>query len=124
MTKTTRPAFVYVVECAGGALYCGFSFDVDARVAVHNAGQGARFTRSRRPVRLRWLWQARREEDARRLEGLIKQLPRAQKLRLLAHDPTVLGPLLVEVARRRRSVRAPPTMASGRHTPSAVFTSA
>jgi putative endonuclease len=97
-----RGASVYVVECVDGSLYCGFAFDVPARVRTHNDGCGARFTRSRRPVRLRWVWQARRAEDARRLEGLIKRLSRAQKLRLVAHDVAVLGPLLLEVARRRR----------------------
>lgn len=95
-------AFVYLVRCDDGSLYCGFARDVFARVDVHNGGRGARYTRARRPVTLRWYWQARRAEDARRLEGLVKLLPRALKLRVTENDPRVLGPLLVEVARRRR----------------------
>ena len=112
LATTKRRAFVYIVECTGGALYCGFAFDVVVRLAAHQAGRGARFTRSRRPVRLRWIWEARRPEDARRLEGLIKLLSRAQKLRLLANDPRILGPLLIEVARRRRAHGEQPTRLS------------
>lgn len=96
-------AAVYLVGCRDGSLYCGFARDVVARVATHNTGRGARYTRSRRPVVLRWAWQTRSAEDARRLEGLIKRLPRAHKERLRAGDARVLGPLLVEVAVRRRA---------------------
>lgn len=95
-------ASVYLVQCGDGSLYCGFAHDVFARVDVHNAGRGARYTRSRLPVTLRWHWHCRSAEDARRLEGLLKRLPRPHKLRVVAHDPRALGPLLVEVARRRR----------------------
>lgn len=94
-------AFVYLVGCSDGSLYCGFARDVRARVAVHNAGRGARYTRSRLPVTLRWHWQCRTDEDARRLEGLLKRLPRANKLRVVCNDPAALGPLLIEVALRR-----------------------
>lgn len=95
-------AFTYLLCCCDGSLYCGFARDVVNRVEVHNAGRGARYTRPRRPVTLRWYWHAHRAEDARRLEGLLKRLPRALKLRVAANDPAVLGPLLLEVARRRR----------------------
>ncbi len=46
------PWFLYVAECADGTLYVGIAKDVEARLAVHNAGRGARYTRTRRPVRL------------------------------------------------------------------------
>jgi len=46
------PHFVYIVECADGTLYTGWSNDVVRRVAKHNAGLGARYTRTRRPVQL------------------------------------------------------------------------
>lgn len=98
----TDGAWVYLVRCNDGSLYCGFALDVDARVDVHNAGRGARYTRSRLPVTLRWCWHCRSAEDARRLEGLLKRLRRADKLRVEANDPRSLGPLLMEVARRRR----------------------
>jgi len=94
---------VYVVRCADGTLYVGLAKDVDARVATHNRGGGARYTRARRPVRLRWSWTCSTAEDARRLEGLLKREPRARRLRAIAGDPEVLGLLLVEVAARRRA---------------------
>ena len=96
---------VYVVVCADGSLYTGFATDVDARVATHNAGRGAKATRARLPVRLRWAWNCRSREDARRLEALIKRLRRPQKLALVAGDAQALLPLLAEVCRRRRSHR-------------------
>ena len=44
--------FMYVVSCADGTLYTGYTTDVEHRVVVHNAGKGAKYTRSRLPVRL------------------------------------------------------------------------
>ena len=93
---------VYIVVCGDESLYVGLSSDVDARVGAHNAGRGARYTRSRTPVRLRWHWRCANSEDARRLEGLLKQLTRAAKFRVIAGHAAALGPLLCEVARRRR----------------------
>jgi len=93
---------VYAVVCVDGSLYVGLAVDVDARIASHNAGSGARYTRSRRPVRVRWQWRCASPEDARRLEALLKRLPRSQKLRAIQGDPAVLGPLLCTVAGRRR----------------------
>ena len=100
-SRTSRRdvAFTYVVRCVDGSLYVGFARDVDDRVAVHNAGRGARYTRSRRPVRLVWRWQTSTER-ARRLEGLLKRLDRARRLRLIAGDVVVLLPSLTEVAAR------------------------
>jgi putative endonuclease len=92
----------YLVQCADASLYIGITNDLDKRLAAHNAGAGARYTRSRRPVRLRWQWNCISSEDARRLEGLLKRLPRQQRLRVIESDADVLGPILVEVARRRR----------------------
>ena len=43
---------MYVVKCADGTLYTGYSPDVEARVAAHNAGKGAKYTKTRRPVEL------------------------------------------------------------------------
>jgi putative endonuclease len=95
-------AWTYVVRCADDSLYVGFARDVDDRVAAHNAGRGARYTRARRPVRLVWCWRASSTERARRLEGLLKQLRRSARLRLVTGDPTTLLPVLAEVARRVR----------------------
>ena len=48
----TKPYYFYVLLCADGTFYGGFTDDVAARVATHNAGKGAKYTASRRPVRL------------------------------------------------------------------------
>lgn len=76
--------FVYVVECADCTLYTGVATDVAARVATHNAGQGAKYTRGRRPVTLRHVERARDRGAALRREYAIKRLPRAAKQKLLA----------------------------------------
>jgi putative endonuclease len=74
--------FVYVVRCRDGTLYTGISRDVDARLAKHNAGKGARYTRGRGPVSL--LHKERRSSQAAALrrEAAIKALPRTKKLAL------------------------------------------
>ena len=74
---------VYVVECADGSLYTGIAVDVEARVARHNEGEGARYTRSRRPVRLVHVETAEDRGAALRREHAIKRLPAAEKRRLV-----------------------------------------
>jgi putative endonuclease len=77
-------AYVYLLRCADGTLYCGWTVDLDARLARHQAGQGSRYTRSRLPVELAWSHEAGSRSEAMREEARIKALPRAEKLRLLA----------------------------------------
>ena len=75
--------FVYVVRCRDGSLYTGISTDVGARVARHNAGAGARYTRARRPVRLLYVERKRSRSNALKREAAIKALPRARKIELV-----------------------------------------
>src|SRR4051794_26353366 len=75
--------FVYVVRCRDGSLYTGISTDVAARVARHNAGLGARYTRARRPVELIYTEPKRSRSHALRREAAIKALPRARKVDLI-----------------------------------------
>jgi len=75
--------FVYVVRCADGSLYTGISSDVPARVATHNAGRGARYTRSRRPVELVHTETKKSQSTAAKREAAIKAWPRARKLALV-----------------------------------------
>ena len=77
-------AFVYLVRCADGTLYCGWTIDVERRVAAHNAGRASRYTRSRLPVALAWSRPLPDRAAARREEARIKSLPRADKLALIA----------------------------------------
>jgi len=74
---------VYIVECADHTLYTGWTTDIERRLKLHNAGQGAKYTRSRAPVRLVYLEPQPDQSSARRREREIKQLRRAQKLELI-----------------------------------------
>jgi putative endonuclease len=78
------PHFVYIVRCANGALYTGYAVDVEARVAKHNTGKGAKYTRMNGPVSLVATWEADGRMSALKLERRIKALPRAQKDALVA----------------------------------------
>ncbi|MDQ4077051.1 MAG: GIY-YIG nuclease family protein [Chloroflexota bacterium] len=78
-----RPAWVYIVECADGTLYTGWSYNVEVRVAAHNAGRGAKYTSGRRPVTLRWCEAYPTRRAAMKREAAIKRLPRARKLLLV-----------------------------------------
>lgn len=79
-----RPAWVYVVECADGTLYTGWCYDVAARLAMHNGERGAKYTRGRGPVTLRWQERCPSRSAAMRREVAVKRLGRQQKLRLIA----------------------------------------
>lgn len=74
--------YVYLVQCADGTLYTGYAKDVQQRVAVHNTGKGARYTRSRLPVSLLAFWHFPTQSAALKREYQIKQLTRHQKLAL------------------------------------------
>jgi putative endonuclease len=75
---------VYIAACADGSLYTGIARDVPARIARHNAGAGARYARSRLPVRLVYVEQVADRSSALRREYHIKQLPAVAKRRLVA----------------------------------------
>ena len=79
-------AHVYLVRCADGTLYCGWTTDVARRVGEHQAGTASRYTRSRLPVALAWSKEVASRWDALREEHRIKQLTRAQKLRLVVQS--------------------------------------
>ena len=71
---------VYVVRCADDSLYCGITNDLPARLAAHEAGKGAKYTRGRGPLEVVFTRRTRSKSRALRLEHAIKQLPREQKL--------------------------------------------
>jgi putative endonuclease len=74
--------FVYIARCADGTLYTGIALDVFARIAAHDAGKGARYTRGRGPLTLCAKRRCESKGDALRLEHTIKRLPRGTKERL------------------------------------------
>jgi len=73
-------AWVYILRCADGSLYTGWTVDVQRRLASHTAGGGARYTRSRLPVELVASFAMADASAARREEARIKRLTREQKL--------------------------------------------
>lgn len=77
---------VYILLCGDGSLYTGITNALDARLARHNAGRGAKYTRARLPVALAWSRGRQQPTDARRIERAIKGLTRAEKLRLVEGD--------------------------------------
>ena len=77
---------VYVVRCSDGTLYTGVAKGVEARLAKHNSGRGAAYTRSRRPVRLFYREDGFTRCAALRREAGIKSLPRAGKEGLVAQE--------------------------------------
>jgi putative endonuclease len=80
-------ASVYLLRCADDSLYCGWTTDVERRVAEHGAGTASRYTRSRRPVELAAVFEAADRSAALREEARIKRLSRAEKLALIAAAP-------------------------------------
>ena len=74
---------VYLARCADGSLYAGITNDLDARLAAHNSGKGAAYTRGRRPVEVVYSEKAESRSAALRREAAIKRLGREGKLRLI-----------------------------------------
>ena len=76
--------YTYIVKCRDNTYYTGWTKDLDRRMKAHNSGTGAKYTRSRRPVRLVYYEAYRTKEEAMRREAAIKKLSRPQKERLIA----------------------------------------
>ena len=75
--------YVYIVECADGTLYTGWTVNVEQRVKVHNAGRGARYTRMHGPVKLVSFEELPDRVAAQKRELEIKRWPREKKLKLI-----------------------------------------
>jgi putative endonuclease len=78
--------FLYVVRCADGTLYTGIARDVAARLALHESGKGARYTRGRGPLQLCAVRRCATKSRALRLEHALKQLTRPEKEQLLTSN--------------------------------------
>ena len=80
---SARPAYVYLLRCADGSLYCGWTYDVQKRVEVHRSGHGSRYVGGRLPISLAVVFELPDASAARREEARIKQLTRREKLALV-----------------------------------------
>ena len=76
-------AYMYVVECCDGTYYTGYTTDVKKRIAVHNSGKGAKYTRARFPVKLIYVEGFDSKEEAMSAEALFKRKTRLQKVSYL-----------------------------------------
>ena len=74
---------VYILACADGTLYTGITTDLDKRVATHNSGQGAKYTRGRRPVTPVYAESCESKSVALRREYAIRNMKKSEKLRLI-----------------------------------------
>jgi putative endonuclease len=77
------PAWVYLLRCSDDSLYCGWTNDLDKRLAAHQAGTASKYTRPRRPVELALSVECESYTHARREEARIKKLTRTEKLALI-----------------------------------------
>lgn len=75
--------YVYILECADGSFYTGYTNNLQKRIRTHNAGKGAKYTHSRLPVKLVYSEIYENKSSALRREYAIKQFTRAQKLYLI-----------------------------------------
>lgn len=75
--------FTYILKCADGTLYCGWTNDLEKRLKTHNEGKGAKYTRSRLPVTLVYYEKFESPIDAQKREYQIKQMSRRKKLKLI-----------------------------------------
>ena len=74
--------YTYLLRCADGTLYCGWTNHLKERVRSHNEGKGAEYTKCRRPVELVYFEAFETKQEAMRREAAIKRLTRAEKLKL------------------------------------------
>ncbi len=74
--------YCYILECSDGSYYTGWTTDPDQRLKRHNDGQGARYTRARRPVKLVYLELQADRTSAMKRERAIKTMTRQQKIQL------------------------------------------
>jgi putative endonuclease len=76
--------FCYILECSDGTLYTGITNDLEMRIKTHNLGKGAKYTKARLPVKLKWSKIVENRSEASKLEYKIKKLNRSQKLILFS----------------------------------------
>lgn len=74
--------YIYIIQCADGTLYTGYTNDLENRMVAHNSGAGAKYTRGRGPVRLLYSEAYETKGEALKRENQIKKLSRARKLKL------------------------------------------
>lgn len=78
--------YIYILECSDKSLYTGWTTDVYKRLKCHNSGKGAKYTRGRTPVKLKYFEEFKTKTQAMKREYEIKQFSREKKLKLIAES--------------------------------------
>lgn len=98
--------YTYILKCADGTLYCGWTNDLDKRLAAHNAGTGAKYTRTRRPVELIYHEIFATKQEAMSREAHIKKMTRQEKLNLIHNqEGGIIMNEIIKAMKERRSIR-------------------
>jgi chorismate synthase len=95
--RAPQPWYLYVLECRDSTLYTGITPDLENRTSKHNAGRGASYTKSRRPVVLLAAWSFLNRPEALKAEYAFKQLPKPQKLKHIRDKQSFRGSEFMEV---------------------------
>lgn len=75
--------YIYIIECSDGSLYTGYTNDLEKRIKAHNDKKGAKYTRGRTPVTLKYFEEFDNKIDAMKRESQIKNMHKGKKLKLL-----------------------------------------
>ena len=75
--------YTYILKCADGSLYCGWTNNLEKRLSAHNADTASKYTRTRRPVEFAYFEQFETKQEAMSREYHIKRLTREEKLKLI-----------------------------------------
>ena len=88
--------YTYLLKCADGTLYCGWTNHLEERIRAHNEGRGAKYTKGRRPVELVYHEVFETRQDAMRREAAIKKLRREEKWKLIEKPGVNTGKIVVK----------------------------
>ncbi len=94
--------YAYILECADGTYYAGWTNDLQKRFEAHCSGRGARYTRSHKPVRIAWSQAFETKQEAQQTEWQIKHMSRREKEKLVRHE-TELKPAEKKVIMKKRT---------------------
>lgn len=98
MGETVKDSYTYIVECGDGSLYTGWTKHLEERMKSHNKGTGAKYTRSRLPVRLVYYEVFATKQEAMKREYAIKQLAKRDKLILIENQSATVRRRCEEIA--------------------------
>lgn len=85
-SQNEKTNYTYILKCADGTFYCGWTNNLEKRLAAHNAGTASKYTSPRRPVELIYTERFATKQEAMRREYRIKQLTRQQKIDLISNE--------------------------------------